>query len=122
VPLVVLARPRLVGYLIWQAAEVGYFYAIWGYLITVVDPTASGAVSSDLYFTAVLARFCTVICCAAWSPGIACGRTAMWSGQVTSTIRRAGRWTAHRTRLALRARLRSLAAGSHPTAPPQPAH
>ncbi|HEX9554088.1 MAG TPA: glycosyltransferase 87 family protein, partial [Streptosporangiaceae bacterium] len=35
VPLVVLARPRLGGYLIWQAAEVAYFYAIWGYLIFV---------------------------------------------------------------------------------------
>src|SRR4029077_14800796 len=33
VPLVVLARPRLIGYAIWQVAEVGYFYAIWAYLI-----------------------------------------------------------------------------------------
>jgi uncharacterized membrane protein len=62
VPLVVLARPRLPGYLLWQAAEVGYFYAIWAYLITVVAGLkAPGAISSALYFTAVLARFGTVL-------------------------------------------------------------
>lgn len=62
VPLVVLARPRLGGYLIWQVAEVGYFFAIWGYLITVVAGSGtSGAISSGLYFTAVVARFCTVL-------------------------------------------------------------
>ena len=33
-PLAVLARPRLGSYLVWQAAEVGYFFAIWAYLIT----------------------------------------------------------------------------------------
>ena len=62
VPLVVLARPKLGGYLIWQAAEVAYFYAIWGYLIFVTpDPHASGAVGLGLYFTALLARFCSVL-------------------------------------------------------------
>ncbi len=62
VPLVVLARPRLGGYLIWQAAEVAYFYAIWGYLIFVTpDAHASGAVGPGLYFTALLARFCSVL-------------------------------------------------------------
>ncbi len=58
VPLVVLARPKLVGYLIWQVAEVGYFYAIWAYLITIVaGPGAPGGISASLYFAAVLARF-----------------------------------------------------------------
>jgi uncharacterized membrane protein len=62
VPLVVLARPRLGGYLIWQAAEVAYFYAIWGYLIYVTPgPHAPGAVGPGLYFTALLARFCAVL-------------------------------------------------------------
>jgi len=62
VPLVVLARPRLGGYLIWQAAEVAYFYAIWGYLIfETPDAHASGAVGPGLYFTALLARFCSVL-------------------------------------------------------------
>lgn len=62
VPLVVLARPRLGGYLVWQGAEVGYFYAIWAYLITVVAGiSTAGAIGSGLYFTAVLARFGAVL-------------------------------------------------------------
>jgi uncharacterized membrane protein len=62
VPLVVLARPRVLGYLIWQAAEVGYFYAIWAYLITVVAGLSTpGAISTGMYFAALLARFGTVL-------------------------------------------------------------
>jgi len=62
VPLVVLARPRLGGYALWQAAEIGYFYAIWGYLIYVINgPGTSGAVGPGLYFTALLARFIAVV-------------------------------------------------------------
>jgi uncharacterized membrane protein len=59
-PLVVLARPRLWSYLLWQAAEVGYFFAIWAYLITASGATASGGIGGGLYFTAVIARFLTV--------------------------------------------------------------
>lgn len=62
-PLVVLARPRWGGYLLWQLAEVGYFFAIWAYLIT-VSVNGAGAVdgiSSGLYFAALLARFLTVL-------------------------------------------------------------
>ncbi len=62
VPLVVLARPKIGGYLIWQVAEVGYFYAIWAYLITVIEGEHfPGAISPALYFTSVLARFGTVL-------------------------------------------------------------
>jgi len=62
VPLVVLARPRLLGYAIWQLAEIGYFYAIWAYLITVVaGPHTSGAIGTGPYFAALLARFGTVL-------------------------------------------------------------
>ncbi len=64
VPLVVLARPRLGGYLLWQAAEVAYFYAIWGYLIFVTPGAGagtSGNVSPGWYFAALLARFGTVL-------------------------------------------------------------
>jgi uncharacterized membrane protein len=62
VPLVVLARPRWGGYLLWQIAEVGYFYAIWAYLIFVIEQTTrvAGAIGPGLYFTSVLARFGTV--------------------------------------------------------------
>ena len=35
VPLAVLARPRLGAYVLWQIAEVGYFLAIWWYLLTI---------------------------------------------------------------------------------------
>jgi hypothetical protein len=61
VPLVVLARPRLWSYLVWQAAEVGYFFAIWAYLITQMPGApAAGGIGGGLYFAAVLARFATV--------------------------------------------------------------
>ena len=64
VPLVVLARPRLWSYLLWQAAEVGYFFAIWAYLITVAGippvPPTDGGIGPGLYFAALLARFGTV--------------------------------------------------------------
>ena len=64
-PLVVLARPRIGAYLLWQLAEVAYFFAIWAYLITfaVNGPSASqvGGISTGLYFAALLARFLTVL-------------------------------------------------------------
>src|SRR5499425_1016661 len=62
VPLVVLARPRLWAYAVWQAAEVGYFFAIWAYLITVATGApVEGGIGTGLYFTALLARFFTVL-------------------------------------------------------------
>jgi uncharacterized membrane protein len=62
VPLVVLARPRVWAYAVWQAAEVGYFFAIWAYLITVaVGAPAEGGIGTGVYFAAVLARFGSVV-------------------------------------------------------------
>ena len=62
VPLVVLARPRVWAYAAWQAAEVGYFFAIWAYLITVAaGAPVEGGIGTGLYFTALLARFATVV-------------------------------------------------------------
>jgi len=62
VPLVVLARPRLWAYVVWQAAEVWYFFAIWAYLITVATGApVEGGIGPGLYFTALLARFITVL-------------------------------------------------------------
>jgi uncharacterized membrane protein len=58
VPLVVLARPRIWSYALWQVAEVGYFFAIWSYLLTVAG--GPGGIGQGLYFTALLARFLTV--------------------------------------------------------------
>jgi uncharacterized membrane protein len=61
VPLAVLARPRLVAYALWQLAEIGYFFAIWAYLITIIaGQGAPGGIGTGLYFAAVLARFGTV--------------------------------------------------------------
>ncbi len=62
-PLVVLARPRWRAYALWQLAEVGYFFAIWAYLITVSvnGAAAVDGISSGLYFAALLARFLTVL-------------------------------------------------------------
>lgn len=38
IPLAVLARPRWRDFLIWQACEVGYYCAIWFYLVTLSNP------------------------------------------------------------------------------------
>jgi hypothetical protein len=66
VPLVVLARPRLWAYAVWQVAEVTYFFAIWAYLITIATgtalvPVADGGISAGVYFAALLARFAAVL-------------------------------------------------------------
>jgi uncharacterized membrane protein len=60
-PLVILARPRLASYALWQLAEIGYFLAIWSYLITIVrGPGTAAGIGTGLYFAALLARFGTV--------------------------------------------------------------
>jgi hypothetical protein len=63
VPLAVLARPRLWPYLLWQLAEVGYFFGIWGYLIFATAPhpvIGYQGISTGWYFTLLAARFLTV--------------------------------------------------------------
>jgi uncharacterized membrane protein len=65
VPLAVLARPRLWTYLLWQLAEVAYFFGIWGYLIFVFvaeghQVTGYQGISSGWYFATVAARFLAV--------------------------------------------------------------
>jgi len=64
VPFAVLARPRFWPYVLWQLAEVGYFFGIWGYLIFVsrngaVIPGYNG-ISTGWYFATLVARFLTV--------------------------------------------------------------
>jgi uncharacterized membrane protein len=70
VPLVVLARPRVWAYAVWQIAEVTYFFAIWAYLITIAVGTgqvslADGGISAGVYFAALLSRFAAVLILAA---------------------------------------------------------
>ena len=65
-PLVVLARPRLWAYVVWQIAEVTYFFAIWAYLITIgtgtgLVPVAEGGISTGVYFATLLSRFVAVV-------------------------------------------------------------
>ena len=69
VPLAVLARPRLWPYALWQLAEIGYFFGIWGYLIyaTVAPPVAGyQGISTGWYFALLLARFLAVALLAAY--------------------------------------------------------
>jgi uncharacterized membrane protein len=69
VPLAVLARPRLWPYALWQLAEIGYFFGIWGYLIfATVTPPVTGyqGISTGWYFTLLVARFLTVALLAAY--------------------------------------------------------
>jgi uncharacterized membrane protein len=66
VPLVVLARPRLWAYAVWQVAEVTYFFAIWAYLITIATgpgpaSVAAGGIGTGVYFAALLSRFVAVV-------------------------------------------------------------
>jgi uncharacterized membrane protein len=71
IPLAVLARPRLWPYALWQLAEVGYFFAIWGYLIFVYrmgGNAVSGyqGISTGWYFAALLFRLLAVALLAAY--------------------------------------------------------
>lgn len=59
-PFCVLARPRLLAYGVWQIAEIGYFAAIWAYLLGVTTQFTQG-IGSGLYFVALLARSVTVL-------------------------------------------------------------
>ena len=42
VPLAVLARPRVWPYVLWQLAEVAYFFGIWGYFVNMYQPPSRG--------------------------------------------------------------------------------
>ena len=101
VPLVVLARPRLWSYLLWQAAEVGYFFAIWAYLLTVLAiPPAPPATAASA--PGCISRRCwpgspPSHCCACWSPGTSCARRRTWSAPAGRTTRPAGSSPARRT-------------------------
>jgi uncharacterized membrane protein len=59
VPLAVLARPRRIWwYLVWQAAEIGYFFGIWGYFVNLYQPPAG--VTANWYFVILAARLLSV--------------------------------------------------------------
>jgi Glycosyltransferase family 87 len=77
-PLIVLARPRLPAYLIWQAGEFIYFIGIWWYLLAISTQrpgvgahglwealmrleAPTDGIDQNLYFVALFARFLTVL-------------------------------------------------------------
>jgi uncharacterized membrane protein len=69
VPLAVLARPRLWPYVLWQLAEIGYFFGIWGYLIAATAPhpvVGYQGIGPGWYFTLLVARLATVALLAAY--------------------------------------------------------
>jgi uncharacterized membrane protein len=64
VPLAVLARPRFWPYVLWQLAELAYFFGIWGYFVNMY--AAPAGVTSGWYFTTLVARLATVAVLAAY--------------------------------------------------------
>jgi uncharacterized membrane protein len=63
VPLAVLARPRAWPYVLWQLAEVAYFYGIWGYFDYLYRTPGQGGyagVTPGWYFVILAARLLTV--------------------------------------------------------------
>jgi uncharacterized membrane protein len=63
VPVAVLARPRLWPYILWQLAEVAYFFGIWAYFVFLYQtPGETGytGISTGWYFAALIARFLSV--------------------------------------------------------------
>lgn len=81
-PLVVLARPKLPAFVVWQLGEIAYFFGIWWFLLSVSGQTPGadlsgtlsavlsldapeGGISQDVYSLALLARFVTVLMLAA---------------------------------------------------------
>jgi hypothetical protein len=63
VPLAVLARPRVWPYVLWQLAEVAYFFGIWGYFVYLYrTPGEAGytGLAPNWYFVVLAARLLTV--------------------------------------------------------------
>lgn len=60
-PFLVLARPRVFSWAVWQIAEVGYFIAIWPYLLRVLTPNPGLGIGEGPYFTALVARAVVVV-------------------------------------------------------------
>ena len=58
VPLAVLARPRWWPYVLWQAAELAYFFGIWGYFVGMY--AAPAGITAGWYFVTLAARLITV--------------------------------------------------------------
>lgn len=63
VPLAVLARPRIWAYVLWQVAEVAYFFGIWGYFVYLYAAPGQGGyhgITTGWYFVILVTRLLTV--------------------------------------------------------------
>jgi uncharacterized membrane protein len=77
-PLVALARPKIPAYVLWQAGEIVYFFAIWWYLLAgslntpgeglsaTLSAILSGhapaqGIDASVYYLGLVARFSTVL-------------------------------------------------------------
>jgi uncharacterized membrane protein len=59
VPLAVLSRPRYWWwYVIWQLAEIAYFFGIWGYFVNLYQPPAG--ITANWYFVILAGRLLSV--------------------------------------------------------------
>lgn len=58
VPLAVLARPRIWAYVLWQAAEIAYFFGIWSFFVNMYDPP--NGVTAGWYFVILCGRLLTL--------------------------------------------------------------
>ncbi len=58
VPLAVLARPRIWAYVLWQLAEIAYFFGIWGYFVNMY--AAPSGVTVGWYFVILAMRLLTL--------------------------------------------------------------
>lgn len=63
VPLAVLARPRFWPYVLWQLAELAYFFGIWQYFVNMYAPPAG--ITAAWYFATLVARLAAVALLAA---------------------------------------------------------
>ncbi|WP_308250632.1 glycosyltransferase family 87 protein [Nonomuraea rhizosphaerae] len=62
VPLAVLARPNYKPLVLWQIAEVWYFFAIWLYLLSQSPVSRDDlGIGDNTYFTAVWGRIITIV-------------------------------------------------------------
>jgi uncharacterized membrane protein len=60
-PFLVLARPRILSYVVWQIVEIGYFIAVWPYLLRVLVQSPGLGIGGGPYFTALVARSVVVL-------------------------------------------------------------
>lgn len=58
VPLAVLSRPRIWAYVLWQLAEIAYFFGIWEFFVNMYDPP--NGITTGWYFVTLTARLLTL--------------------------------------------------------------